>query len=199
MTQEGCQGYNHTPKPKIKAHAAATSRSASPTTASAWSISMAETVSGGMKRRVSKTDAVSSSRPRSRHARCSLAAQPAGALGGGCSSNPTMHPRPRTSRTHAGWAAAMARSPESNCSPRAAAFSTMPSSAKTSSVASAAAHATGLAAYVPPMAPAGTCFVSSARDEMAESGRPEAMPLAMTNTSGFTSSCWCAHMRPVRP
>src|SRR5699024_8829597 len=56
-------------------------------------------------------------------------------------SEPTIRPRPRTSPIPA---TARSRAPESSCSPRSAAFSTRCSSAITSKVALAAAHATAL-------------------------------------------------------
>ena len=125
----------------------------------------------------------------------SAAAAPAGAS----SSRPIISPTPRTSRIRSGCRACSARSPSRSWSPRAAAFSTRRSSASTSSVASAAAHATALPAYVPPSVPGSVRPAIAAVVETAESGRPEPMPLAITNTSGVTPLCSCAHIRPVRP
>ena len=57
----------------------------------------------------------------------------------------------------------------------------------TSSVALAAAQATTLPPYVPPCEPGGSRSMSARRAMIPDSGRPEAMPLAMTRMSGSTS------------
>ena len=41
--------------------------------------------------------------------------------------------------------------------------------------------------------------MSSVRARIPESGRPDAMPLAMTRMSGSTPQCWTANISPVRP
>ena len=57
----------------------------------------------------------------------------------------------------------------------------------TSSVAFAAAHDTTLPPYVPPWLPGFQRVISSCRARIPDSGRPEAMPFAMTRMSGSTS------------
>ena len=57
----------------------------------------------------------------------------------------------------------------------------------TSMVARAAAQPIGLPPYVPPWLPTGHRLISSADAPMAEIGKPEAMPLAITMTSGRRS------------
>ena len=68
-----------------------------------------------------------------------------------------------------------------------------------SSVASPAAHGTGLPPYVEPCAPAPHVSISSARATNAPSGSPDASPLAVISTSGSTPACSIAHILPVRP
>ena len=61
-----------------------------------------------------------------------------------------------------------------------------PRAVTTSIVASAAAHPIGLPPYVPPWLPFGHRSSSSRRVPRADSGKPEAIPLAMQMMSGST-------------
>ena len=63
---------------------------------------------------------------------------------------------------------------------------------------SAAAHAIGLPAYVPPRPPASTESMISARPVTADSGRPPAIPFAVIIMSGTMPSCSDANQFPVR-
>ena len=65
-------------------------------------------------------------------------------------------------------------------------------------VSSAAAQATGLPPKVEACAP-GPQSISSARATVTPSGKPEAMPLAVTRMSGTTPTWSQAHIFPVRP
>ena len=67
-----------------------------------------------------------------------------------------------------------------------------------SSVASAAAHATGLPPNVEPWPP-GSQSMTSERATIPASGSPLAKPLPTHMMSGTTPSCSVAHIRPVRP
>ena len=95
--------------------------------------------------------------------------------------------------------AASSVSPAVSCSPRARTFSRKPGSVSTSIEASAAAQPIGLPPYVPPWLPLGQRAMSSARAPSAENGKPDAMPLAMHNTSGSMPACVTANISPVRP
>ena len=59
--------------------------------------------------------------------------------------------------------------------------------------------ATGLPPKVEPWAPVGQRSISARRRTMPPSGRPEAMPLANSTTSGRTPKASAANGRPVRP
>ena len=80
-----------------------------------------------------------------------------------------------------------------------AAFSTRPSDCTTSSVASAAAHATALPPYVPPCEPGHAFAISAVGAAIADSGNPLARPFAVITTSGRTSKWSWPQNRPVRP
>ena len=65
-------------------------------------------------------------------------------------------------------------------------------------VASAAAQPIGFPPYVPPCEPFGQRAMSSAEAPIAEIGNPDAMPLAITSTSGTTAAGSIANIVPVR-
>ena len=113
-------------------------------------------------------------------------------------STPTIRPGPRTSPIRSSSAMIRPR-PAVSSTPRAAAFSTRPSSRIVRSTASAAAQATGLPPYVEPWAPRPQRVCSSREVTIADSGNPLATAFAMHTTSGTIPACSNAHIRPVRP
>ena len=66
-------------------------------------------------------------------------------------------------------------------------------------VASAAAQATALAPYVPPWEPGQALAMRASGAAMAESGNPEAMPLAVMRMSASTPKWSPPQNFPVRP
>mmetsp|Transcript_14593 Transcript_14593/g.25461 ORF Transcript_14593/g.25461 Transcript_14593/m.25461 type:complete len:245 (+) Transcript_14593:230-964(+) len=171
---------------------------------SAWSISASETVSAGRKRMLSRAPAPMRSMWRllaalvTDDAKCATAVRllPSKAP----NSIPTMRPRPRTSMM-LGCREAMSTRPFMSCTPRADAFSRMPSSLMTSMVATAAAHTTALAPYVPPMLPGTSLSKRCSLVANPARGYPLAMPLAKMRMSGCmapSSNCSKPHQVPVR-
>ena len=114
-------------------------------------------------------------------------------------STPIISPIPRTSVTTPGNRSGSSASAPSRKSPTSVEWASSPSSLIVASVASPAAHGTGLPPYVEPCEPAPHFSISSARATNPPSGRPEASPLAVISTSGSTPMCSIAHILPVRP
>ena len=115
---------------------------------------------------------------------------------------PAIRPRPRTSATWSGWAAAMVARPAWSCAPRLVAFSRRPSS----SITSMTSRATMQATSEPPKVDRwmkGFGMRNSRRSsekivaDMATSDPPS--DLATVMMSGSTPKCSDAHQRPVRP
>mmetsp|Transcript_43656 Transcript_43656/g.123388 ORF Transcript_43656/g.123388 Transcript_43656/m.123388 type:complete len:204 (-) Transcript_43656:743-1354(-) len=170
----------------------------SSTTRRSSSISAAVTVSGGMILKVSRWPVGSTRTPRSKASPVTAWAKPLPTTDRS-NSQPTMRPRPRTSEMVADAAPPICFNPDISLAPWAHTLSKTRSCSKTSNVAMAAATATALPPYVPPMQPTCCTAESSGRVATIDSGYPDAMPLAETRMSGTVPKFSTAHCFPVRP